>query len=247
VGESFVGLSGTLSKIEMAVRKSANQAPQDDMIVTLYNYTDRQIVNSGILVGKNVVTQTSSWYIYTLPSPVNLNPAKTYLVYLSSPKTTSARRYFVSATVADTSLIPITFASNNGQMVWSTNSGSSFNFRAEADLSTIHLISPGGYSTLGEIISSSLDTGGASGFLSISWVGNKPAGTNIQFQIATNDNNTSWVFLGPDGTSATYYAASGDYIFTGASNHRYVRYRLLLTGNGLISPRLDEVRVYYAL
>jgi len=247
VGQSFVGLTGTLSKIEISVRKSRAQNPQGDLSVSLYNLTDSQLINSGVLVGRNVVTQTYAWYTYTLPSPVTLASAKTYLVYLSSPATTSARAYNISAAIANTPLVPITFLGNQSQLAWSTNSGLNFTLRPEADFSTIRLLSLGGYVTSGELISSSFDTGSQSGYLSILWTGDKPANTDILFQIATNDNNATWNFLGPDGTTSTYYNISATAIFSGASNHRYLRYRLLLTSDGQKTPRLDEIRINYVL
>ena len=104
-------------------------------------------------------------------------------------------------------------------------------------------------------VSSIFDIGTATGvFNSISWRGSQPAGTSVQFQIAT-------------ATSSAALAGGMDAVFAGSSwlpapasppgspvrltapgagvpveNRRYVRYRALLSGTSS-SPRIDDVTI----
>jgi len=52
-----------------------------------------------------------------------------------------------------------------------------------------------------------------------------PSGTDIKFQIATNNDNATWDFKGPDGTTGTYYQTSSTDIWPGHDNDRYIKYK----------------------
>lgn len=106
------------------------------------------------------------------------------------------------------------------------------------------------YATSGVITSSTFDTGSASTFISLVWnptaqpVG---AGTEpVRFQIATNDDDVTWDYLGPDGTNGTYYTTSGTPIAAANQNLRYVRYRMYLTTDDVqFSPNVSDVAIGY--
>ena len=105
------------------------------------------------------------------------------------------------------------------------------------------------YSTTGTFISSAFDTGSASTtYDSISWT-TAGSGT-IQFQIRTADTQTnlaSATWVGPDGTSATYYTLSGTSVVTapGASK-RWIQYQAQFSENGSETPILDDLSITYA-
>lgn len=108
-----------------------------------------------------------------------------------------------------------------------------------------------GYSTNGELISSTFDTGTDSVTYNwIAWTGTKPTNTEIKFQIATSNNsNGPWNFTGPDGTSGTYYTnAAKEFInYNHHLNQRYLRYKLFLdTQADLQAPILEEVSISYS-
>jgi len=73
----------------------------------------------------------------------------------------------------------------------------------------------GNYLTNGYITSSYFDTGSNSNFKQIIWSpGTEPIETgeeSVKVQIATNTDNTTWNFLGPDGTSDSYYTYQDKY------------------------------------
>jgi hypothetical protein len=92
---------------------------------------------------------------------------------------------------------------------------------------------------------------------SIIWHGEEPTATSVRFQIATSNNaSSSWVFMGPDGTSNSWYPqdttlTAGDSIpvdYTVHNNARYIRYRIQLASNpaSSTSPRVDDVIINWS-
>ena len=89
------------------------------------------------------------------------------------------------------------------------------------------------YETSGNLISSSFDTGSIANFHQLLWQPeNQPiaAGTSsAKFQIATNNDNTTWEFYGPDGSTTTYYTLSGENINIMHNGDRYFKYKTFLS------------------
>lgn len=107
------------------------------------------------------------------------------------------------------------------------------------------------YLPLGELTSSRFDTGSASNFYQIQWLPeDQPAevgSDSIRFQIATNDDNATWDYVGPDGTNLTYYTLSDTNINSIHNGDRYIRYRVWLqTIDPLFTPNLAEVAITYS-
>lgn len=102
------------------------------------------------------------------------------------------------------------------------------------------------YVSSGYLISSTFDTGTASTtFTNIEW---QPASqnptTSVKFQIATNNDNSTWDFLGPNGTSNTYYTVPG--ISINSSAAQYIRYKILLeTSDPVLTPVITNVNINY--
>ncbi|MEK7636125.1 MAG: carboxypeptidase-like regulatory domain-containing protein [Patescibacteria group bacterium] len=110
----------------------------------------------------------------------------------------------------------------------------------------IKLVSLGGdYQPFGWLESSAFDLGSASNFHNISWVSiSQPPETglnSVKFQIATNVDNATWNFVGPDSTNGTYYTTMN----TDISNHngsRYMRYKAFLsTVTATSTPLVSDV------
>jgi len=80
------------------------------------------------------------------------------------------------------------------------------------------------YYDSGTLISSAYDTGHTTDFGKIRWSATTPSGTEVKFQIATNTDNTTWDFKGPDGAAGTYYTTSGTDIWSGHDGNRYIKY-----------------------
>ena len=73
------------------------------------------------------------------------------------------------------------------------------------------------------------------------------AGTDpVRFQIATNTDNATWNFPGPDGTDATYYTLSNTNINSVHTNDRYLRYKLFLqTVYPIVTPNISDIAVSF--
>jgi prepilin-type N-terminal cleavage/methylation domain-containing protein len=122
-------------------------------------------------------------------------------------------------------------------------------FPGELKLSSIF----GAHSVSGNLTSSIFDTGTTTNFNQISWAPlSQPPQTgadSIRFQIATSLENTamtSWQYLGPDGTSGSFFTTSDTNIHNSHNNSRYIRYKAYLnTASTSFTPSLSDVSVTF--
>lgn len=106
------------------------------------------------------------------------------------------------------------------------------------------------YVASGVLESSTIDLGAPSLFQQLTWFPNgQPSGigtTPVRFQIASNTDNTTWNFIGPDGTDATYYTSPTSDIAAVHDNDRYVRYRVYLsTTDTTKTPSISDIGITY--
>lgn len=149
-----------------------------------------------------------------------------------------------------------------GQTDWSGPSGqtdfgdptgylSASNIETNNPVGDITLSQSGGfYDASGSLISSTFDTGAASTFEQIEWLPvSQPVDTgadSVRFQIATNNDNATWNFVGPDGTSGSYYTVADQTINALHDGDRYVRYQAYLsTTDTAFTPTVSEVAITY--
>ncbi|MEI8337750.1 MAG: prepilin-type N-terminal cleavage/methylation domain-containing protein [bacterium] len=107
---------------------------------------------------------------------------------------------------------------------------------------------PSTYVTSDSLTSSTFDTGATTTiFTTLSWLPtSQDPSTNIKFQVATNNDKTTWNFVGPDGTAGTYYTVSGTTINTSNNGNQYLRYKVFLSTNDETkTPVLTSVIVNY--
>jgi hypothetical protein len=121
---------------------------------------------------------------------------------------------------------------------------------------TIDLTTSSGNVTLatsltGNLVSALKDSNPAAGlvpsWLTLSWTGSAPANTTIKFQVAgSNSDFGPFNFVGPDGTSATFFTSSGASLaqFSGL---RYVKYKAYLSTTVISSkPVLNDVTLCFS-
>ncbi|WP_455392780.1 Kelch repeat-containing protein [[Eubacterium] cellulosolvens] len=80
----------------------------------------------------------------------------------------------------------------------------------------------------GTYVSAPYDTGANSSFNSISWSADVPTDTTLKFQLRTGINKTemkSKPFIGPDGSTTTFYTSSPENIWSGHYGDRWVQYK----------------------
>lgn len=104
------------------------------------------------------------------------------------------------------------------------------------------------YDSTGTLTSSTFDTGDQSAFTSLSWQPTAQApdvgDESVAFQLASNNDNATWNFIGPDGTAATYYTASNSQISADHDSNRYIRYKLFLqTEHQAHTPVLSSISI----
>lgn len=101
----------------------------------------------------------------------------------------------------------------------------------------------GEYESDGYLESSAFDTGSAGNFYNINWIPvDQPESTGVKFQIATNNDKTTWNYVGPDGTSGTYFTSSGETLGSYHEDNRYMRYKAFLnTSASTSTPNISSV------
>jgi prepilin-type N-terminal cleavage/methylation domain-containing protein len=160
-----------------------------------------------------------------------------------------------------------TLTTNEGfinQTDWSLGSGQSqvgdtskyLSSDGNIDISTsagnISLIQNSGtYVSSGNLTSSTFDLGAVSNFKQILWSPSvqpvQTGATSVKFRIATNNDNTTWNFKGPDGTTSTYYTTTDQNINSAHNGDRYLRYKIYLsTANTAYTPQVSDISVTYS-
>lgn len=110
----------------------------------------------------------------------------------------------------------------------------------------VELDNGGNQNATGTYESPTFDAGTVVGFNNLAFTVSQPAGTTVTFQIATNNDNATWNYVGPDGTAGSTYASSGG-IPLAASSARYIRYKATLTATGTSNvPSISDVTVNYS-
>jgi prepilin-type N-terminal cleavage/methylation domain-containing protein len=102
------------------------------------------------------------------------------------------------------------------------------------------------YADSGSLISSTFDTGSVSNFYQFIFTPlNQPPETgpdSARFQIATNNDNATWDFKGPDGTDGTFYSAANSNINSAHNGDRYLRYAAYFsTASSTYTPDVGEI------
>jgi len=102
-----------------------------------------------------------------------------------------------------------------------------------------------------ELISSIFDFGVSDAtFYNLSWnPSSQPSQTgadSFKLQIATNNDNSTWNFVGPNGNSNTFYITSGTQIHSSHSGKRYLRYKVLMhTDDDQFTPKLADLNIEF--
>jgi hypothetical protein len=102
------------------------------------------------------------------------------------------------------------------------------------------------FETYGELTSSTFDVGSSTDFHDIVWTpaSQPPAAgaDSVAFQIATNNDNLTWNYLGPDGSTSTVYTLADLNINPVHNGTKYLRYKAILTtADTAVTPNLAEV------
>jgi len=106
----------------------------------------------------------------------------------------------------------------------------------------------GGYAPAGTWESATLDTGDAGVFGTLAFTADMPPGTTVRVRVATAATDPPTVFVGPDGTAATWYDGAEQALAAVHDGDRYLRVRTeLATGDPGVTPRLDDLTITHSL
>ncbi len=106
----------------------------------------------------------------------------------------------------------------------------------------------GSYLASGWAESSTFDTGtNATNYTILSWQpSSQSTSTALQFQVAANNDNLTWNYVGPNGTAGTYFTTPGQDISAVLGSKRYVRYKAYLsTADSTKTPVLTSVNLNF--
>ena len=215
---------------------------------------------------------TSSYLVGTIPlSPLTINPSSTqdfqFVIEPSSPdgllvtvKDSGSGAVINGASVnlfkTGFSATLTTGRNFLKQTDWSAGGYSSQ--EGDIDVSspsgTLKLVSTGGQYATGTVrwlISNTFNVGSSTAsYYALSWnqTSQPPqAGPDsLKFQIASNNDNTAWNFVGPDGTPNSYYTTSGAGV-AGHNNRRYLRYQVFMkTDDVNFTPALHDLNIEFS-
>ncbi len=242
---SFSGANKQASAISFYVRRNGN--PANNLSVVLWDSTNNVLVEEGVLATPILAT-TYSYQTYTFSSPKTLISGRSYRIYLKSVGATNTNSYRVYRlnTTAAANFNSITYDGTSSLYTLSTNSGGSWTDTSNWDIAGFKFtIQTTGLGTNGTFESQSYDAGSQVSFNYLEANLTKPAGTNLRLQVATNNDNATWNYLGPDGTTASFFEPAAALDLT-QINARYFRFKAFFTGDGVATPILFDVKVNYS-
>src|SRR3989344_2420927 len=145
---------------------------------------------------------------------------------------------------------------NGGSLVYPGSGNYIYAFRGDTPANysfwAIDLIYPK-YSS-GTFESATIDFGGPTAFNTLTFSATTTnsqtscttgAGCAVKIQAAANNDNSTWNYVGPDGTANTYFTQqAGETISSSLNNNRYFRYKAYLaTTNTTYTPFLNFVTI----
>ncbi|MEW6610327.1 MAG: prepilin-type N-terminal cleavage/methylation domain-containing protein [Patescibacteria group bacterium] len=106
------------------------------------------------------------------------------------------------------------------------------------------------YQSTGELISSTIDTGPGTNYVAVFW---KPTdqdprtgSDSVHMQLASNNDTTTWNFIGPDGTASSFYTPGSSSVHASHNNNRYIRYKIFLsTLDQALSPNVSDIGITF--
>ena len=244
--QTFVpGLSGAMSRLDVDLFCSACSGTNPSITAEIRT-TSAGLPTSTVLATTTIPGFSSGagvFYTATFATPATLASGTTYAYVL---RLTSDR-----ATGTYAALRSNNNRYNSGAQIISTNGGSTWSAQG-TDLGFLtYMTTSTVYTGSGDLVSSVKDANstpaGTPHWTSLSWTATAPAGTTVRFQAAASSSPTGpFSFIGPDGTSATFFTTSPATLPGALFTGRYFQYRAFLsTSDGTATPTLGDVTSCY--
>jgi IPT/TIG domain-containing protein/carboxypeptidase family protein/PKD domain-containing protein len=222
------GCTGTFPNLTLSLRATSGNLPTGPDLATT------------TLPGNN--SGASGYLTGTFANPATVTAGTTYALIVRPVANPSAGSYALTYSSSN--------AYANGQIVSSTDGGGTWT-GAGADLGFRTYVKTA-FTTSGDFVSALKDANPAAGatpiWSTISWTATVPASTSLKFQVAaSNSASGPFAFVGPDGTAATFFMASGASLsqFYG---FRYLKYKAFMaTADTTQTPVLNDVTICYSV
>jgi hypothetical protein len=233
--------SVTMPDVTIAIRNAAGNLPTGPDLATA---TVPGFCNGG-----------GGFFTATFASPATITAGTQYAVVWRAsaaiPGGTPAPGYFATVSLGAGNPVPVQNPYGGGRRASSSNSGTTW-AGATGNANNDHgfkIYVNNGYVATGNLVSSAKDAnpvaGGHPTWGTLSWTASTPAGTGVQFQAAASNAATGpFAFVGPDGTSGTFFSSGGS--LSQFDGFRYLRYKALLTtSDATATPTLQDVTVCF--
>jgi len=270
-GQEFTVPARTVISTVGAYLSASSSAPlpSDNLNIVIQDITDPfnvLLLADEQFVSKSEVIAVFSWYNKTLASPVTLSNGKKYRIFFKSPLSNFSANYMMRSghiyrnplqnnVMDESGIISSTYRGQDSYHVFTSGAGTSWDdYSKSKDLvfiltDTYSVM----YATSGMYESKAYDIKTSAVFKGISWLPvtqTAAAGPeSIRFQIAANNDASSWNFIGPDGTGSTWFSdPSGSALPGVLGNKRYAKFRMLMSTLDVSeTPFLYEVSLDYDL
>jgi len=243
-GQTFrAGITGNLTRMDVGLGlASGSSGTITAEIRNLNGINPGTTVLATTTIGPVTNVGTAALYTTTFVTPAAVVSGTSYSVVLRT--SVGSTVFGVRGSTAGGSTLA------NGQVFTSINSGGTWTPVAADLYFTSYVTPPLTYTTSGNLVSAAKDSNPVAGlvprWLTLSWNATTPPNTAVQFRAAASNNlNGPFVFIGPDGTAATFFTTSGASLaqFNG---FRYLKYEALLsTADNIVSPTLTDVTVCF--
>jgi mucin-19 len=252
-GQTFkAGVTGQLTRVDLDLFCSGCTGTTPNITVSIRATTGATPVPTGADLATATITGFSSgaggFFTATFSSPPTLTAGTTYAVIFRAVSNPSAGTYAYVCSCSSPDSNPYA----NGRLVTSANSGATWAADATSGGRDIgfKIFMNAGFASPGTFVSSLKDANPAAGATptwgTLSWHASTPTNTSIQFQAAaTNSASGPFNFVGPDGTTGTFFSNGGSLAqFTG---NRYLKYRASLsTSDSTVTPTLNDVTICFS-
>ncbi|MEZ4156545.1 MAG: prepilin-type N-terminal cleavage/methylation domain-containing protein [Candidatus Paceibacterota bacterium] len=258
-GAKLVGASPNVLKFEQTITTdSSGLYALSDIEWDTYSFVNQS--TSYEFAGSNVYTPlivdpNTTHDLYLNFVPANTNSLLVSVINASGTLVTDADVSLWSGAISTTTKTTGYYTHQDSD--WSAGQGSAYSAQdGSIDDSTASLLSLqqtlGLYPTSspGWLTSNTINLGTSSAdikslnFRSISM----PAGTSARLRIASNNDNSTWTYVGPDGSTGTSYAPGEDIdLSTFHDGNQFLRYRLeLATSDEGQTPTIDDIEIVFS-
>jgi kumamolisin len=223
------GCSGTDPALTVEIRTTSGGSPTSTVLAT------------ATIPGFS--SSTATFYSALFAAPAALASGSTYAYVLRLAADRSAGTY--AALRSNNNQYA------NGALLVSSNSGATWSAQSTDLGFKSYMTTQSVYGSSGDLVSSIKDAnpapGGTPHWTSLSWTATTPPGTTVKLQAAASGSAAGpFSFVGPDGTSGTFFTTSPAALSGALFSGRYFRYRAFLsTTVSTSTPALGDVTACY--